>query len=430
MQNHYRGILIFFLLVLIAFFIPTQNTQANQSDGGRFDWRDEGYYFPVHDQLGCEAGYAFAGVEAVQAAIWKKEKVKIDLSENNAIRCTWYALNNYADHPHTCNGGDFRMIINLFTLKGLVLESCDPLDLQNPTCNQSCEAVYYVTEWQHINKYTTYISTNEIKDLLLKHGPLYAQMDANIPGFENFKGNGIIDDVDNDDTENIHAVLIVGWDDTLGESGVWIAKNSYGTDWGDDGYFYVAYKSAGVGKNVGFVTGWEKSSPTKKIYYYDHAGHTNQVDPDEDFDYKASVLGLFKIEEEEVIRSVEFWTTGASTVKAKMFTKFENGVLQNLVYESPFMAIPNAGYYHISLPSIEVMAVDDIVIELEIINNSNMAPIVTDYLGPDLSHGTWYKEKDGNWKSFTSRNIDAGIRLRTWVKTEGFTKIFLPIISR
>ncbi len=50
--------------------------------------------------------------------------------------------------------------------------------------------------------------------------------------------------------ESNHAVLAVGWDDAYSREnflieppgdGAWIVRNSWGDDWGDEGYFYVSY---------------------------------------------------------------------------------------------------------------------------------------------------------------------------------------------
>jgi len=40
-----------------------------------------------------------------------------------------------------------------------------------------------------------------------------------------------------------HAVAIVGFDDARG---VWIIKNSWGTDEGDGGFYLVSYDSCGI----------------------------------------------------------------------------------------------------------------------------------------------------------------------------------------
>ncbi|MCK4404786.1 MAG: hypothetical protein KAW02_06810, partial [candidate division Zixibacteria bacterium] len=45
-----------------------------------------------------------------------------------------------------------------------------------------------------------------------------------------------------------HAILLIGWNDTLcGDEGAWIGKNSWGTNWGMDGYFYIKYNTCHIG---------------------------------------------------------------------------------------------------------------------------------------------------------------------------------------
>jgi cathepsin L len=47
-----------------------------------------------------------------------------------------------------------------------------------------------------------------------------------------------------------HDVLIVGWDDNVG---AWIIKNSWSTDWGDQGYIRLAYDNNNIGFNAAWV---------------------------------------------------------------------------------------------------------------------------------------------------------------------------------
>ena len=52
-----------------------------------------------------------------------------------------------------------------------------------------------------------------------------------------------------------HAVVIVGWDDNkLIDGGAWICKNSWGTGWGEAGYFWVTWGT----QEVGSFTWWAK----------------------------------------------------------------------------------------------------------------------------------------------------------------------------
>ncbi len=47
-----------------------------------------------------------------------------------------------------------------------------------------------------------------------------------------------------------HAVVIVGWDDA---ESCWICKNSWGTDWGEDGYFRIRWEDCSIGGESTFI---------------------------------------------------------------------------------------------------------------------------------------------------------------------------------
>jgi C1A family cysteine protease len=85
------------------------------------------------------------------------------------------------------------------------------------------------------------------KALWLEYPIILAIKVYNSFGSEKVKKTGIVSlpDVDNDYYMGGHAILIVGYDDDMSidnNKGCWICRNSYGTSWGDKGYFYIPYK--------------------------------------------------------------------------------------------------------------------------------------------------------------------------------------------
>ncbi|HEM60858.1 MAG TPA: hypothetical protein ENO24_01065, partial [Chloroflexi bacterium] len=50
-----------------------------------------------------------------------------------------------------------------------------------------------------------------------------------------------------------HAVVLVGWDDEQGQSGVWFLRNSWGGEWGEGGYMRIPYGLSKVGFGANYV---------------------------------------------------------------------------------------------------------------------------------------------------------------------------------
>ena len=427
-----RGFLIFSTIILFLRF-PTADSSATKplfsSSDPSFDWREHGYDFPVKDQGWCNAGYAFAAVDAVQAAIWKKDDVKIDFSVNHAKECNWHAFNNYSELPNTCEGGNFQMLANLFTQQGLVLETCDPYVDDDIDCNQSCQTQYYIKEWQQFSPSDEMAPIELIKQKLVEYGPLYTQMDPTISGFSSYTGKDVLTGSTIYEDNWYHGVLIVGWDDELGSVGAWIVKNSYGAGWGDEGYFYIAYGNAGIGSSLATVTGWEKPSPFNYVHSYDEAGHTSQMSTgDEDF-FHGKSMAMFNVQKNEFPKAIEFWTNDTGRVNVRIYDQFTGNKMSNLLYQSGEVEIDFRGYHQILIdPGFVIPEDREFFIELEVTNKTWFHPIVVDHLGIS-SDKTWYQDQNGNWLPLSTMNFDAAIRLRTIVLPDGWNqRIFLPFI--
>ncbi len=85
-----------------------------------------------------------------------------------------------------------------------------------------------------------------------------------------------------------HAVSVVGWDDSFSKDnfkstckppfdGAWILKNSFGKEWGNDGYFYLSYYDGSISNDASYFMTAKKISNGEKNYQYDGSGGSSYI---------------------------------------------------------------------------------------------------------------------------------------------------------
>ncbi|MDT8287563.1 MAG: lectin like domain-containing protein, partial [Elusimicrobiales bacterium] len=122
-----------------------------------------------------------------------------------------------------------------------------------------------------------------------------------------------------------HAITLVGWDDnydaanfttaahgTPAGNGAFIAKNSWGTDSGASGYFYISYYDTSLGGETALFDEAEAADNYTTIYQYDPLGYTYRIGK-EDIEGTGSLTewmaNIFTASADGHVRAAGFYTT-------------------------------------------------------------------------------------------------------------------------
>jgi C1A family cysteine protease len=192
----------------------------------------------VKNQRNCGACWSFATVGPLESAILMYDGKIEDLSEQQLISCNPWG--------YSCDGGWYAF--DMYFDPGSALESCQPYTGSDKTHCNNCSGIYKIINWNYVSASDT-PSVEEIKTAILIYGPVAAGMYAS-NAFMFYKGGVWTKDEEGDVN---HAVTIVGWDDSLGPNGAWIIKNSWGSDWGEGGFAYIAYGVLKIGYAAAFI---------------------------------------------------------------------------------------------------------------------------------------------------------------------------------
>lgn len=216
-----------------------------------FSWRAAGKVTPVKDQS-CGNCWAFAALGAYEASDRIRNNRTLDSSEQYINDC---AKTDGGVDAGSCGGGLAAKALEHIVRDGSVSESSIPYAGTDKTCTSPATPQNAVA-WGFVDPAVDFPTRAQIKEALCKYGPLTTRMRVVSDNIFAFIGTGVYsENVASDTDGGGHAVVIVGWSDA---KNAWLIKNSWGTDWGDGGFGYVAYTSNRIGRH----SAWIKAAST------------------------------------------------------------------------------------------------------------------------------------------------------------------------
>jgi C1A family cysteine protease len=316
-----------------------------------YDLRDLGLVTSVKDQANCGSCWAFATYGALESSILLASGVTTDFSENH--------LKNYHDFDWwPCDGGNVSLSrAYLSRGEGPVNESDDPYHDYDDMPSPGGTPDYFVRES------LTFDTRDEIKNALMTYGALHTSLYYSSSYYRSsdytyYYAGG---------TGTNHAVTIVGWDDAKATAattaGAWLIKNSWGTSWGNSGYFWLSYYDTAGGQRGYSYRNAVSASAYRHIYSYDDYGYV--------FGYSASyAFNAFTPTVNEDLTSVLFYTLADNaTYEVKVYDTYADGTLSNQLGTTVTGTASYAGYHTIDLPTaVSLTAGDSFYVSLHLTN--------------------------------------------------------------
>ncbi len=271
---------------------------AQVSYPSSYDLRDHNKLTPVKNQGNCGSCWAYAAMSSMES--YFKPGETLDLSEADLD------ANSGFDYG-SCMGGDDKMSSAYLTR------------WDGPVVEGSTTVVKHAQNILLLTRRSGPADNDRIKAAVLAYGGLgaafYYDDSYYNPGTSSFYAN-----IPPGDNASNHEVTLVGWDDNYSRTnflvtpagdGAFICKNSWDTDWGDGGFFYVSYYDVMFGRAdyVSAYTGEGVGNYTT-LYSYDKLGWVA------DLGYSTTTAwysNIFTAAGNEKIKAVGFYTTDSHT---------------------------------------------------------------------------------------------------------------------
>lgn len=239
-----------------------------------YDLRTTGKLTAVRNQGGCGSCWSFAAYGSMESCLLPGESR--NYSENNLKNLSGF------DVP-CCDGGNhFMTAAYLARWSGPVNDADDPYNAGSCTSPSGLTTQKHVQQILFLPDRSGFTDNDRIKQAVMTYGAVYTTMYWSASYYHSgnysyyYPGAAPLN----------HAVCIVGWDDSYDKNrfttpapanGAFIVRNSWGTGWGQGGYFYISYYDTRIGRDNAVFCGNESVSNYGRVYQYDPLGWVSSI---------------------------------------------------------------------------------------------------------------------------------------------------------
>lgn len=378
----------------------------------RYDLRENRPLNTVENQGTFGTCWAFASTAALETS--QTEGEILDFSVDHMTMNSGFNI-------APTEGGDYNMALAyLAAWKGPVLAADDPYG--DGITDTSLAAVGHLQEARLIEEK----DLNKIKSMIMRYGgvesSLYMSIQNAWDSSEDYEPMSASYYYSGNEEPN-HDIVIIGWDDDYSRenfnympenNGAFLCRNSWGEDFGNDGYFYVSYEDSNLGNNNIVYTRLDETDNYRTIYQSDMLGWVGTLGYKEPSAWFANV---YTAGQDEILRAVSFYATGEHTTYDLYAVPEYYGpeALEQPMYLGSGYC-EDSGYYTVDIPEmIRLRAGSRFAVMVRITTEGSERPIAIEFAasdltsGADLSDGEGYISYDGS--QWTSAETEYGCNL-------------------
>ena len=382
-----------------------------------YSYLSNGRKTTIRNQSVFSTCWAMASIVALETTL--RPELEQELSVDHMTLQHSFKTNQY-------DGGEYSMALAyLLGWQGPVLEKDDPYG--DRKSDNTLQPVVHVQEAQIIKSK----DFQTIKEMVYKYGgvqsSLYTSMQSANGSSAYYNKKEAAYCYIGTEKPN-HDVVIIGWDDNypkenfnadIDTNGAFICQNSWGTDFGKDGIFYVSYADVNIGVHNLVYTGVESTDNYDKINQSDLCGWQGILGYDAS---KAYFANVYKPSNVELIKAVGFYATDVDTsYTVYLATNIGEGADFDNMTQIVSGTFKNAGYYTVPLEnSIEVYPGQRYAVIVKIDTPNSSRPVAVEMvksyatLTVDLTDGEGYISYNGvSWEN-VEENYDCNVCLKVY----------------